>query len=1052
MIGQKRMMLFKRLKRYVNSSKRKEVDTMNVVYTEIVTAADMLQSTIRIDELTQKMTQQQVQLAAITNSKLYGVLPFWHALKNAGLSPVIGLTLHVTVSQHRRQLIVYAKDVQGYGQLLKLSSASSLREHGDIPLKWLQGYRVGLKAMIPLCDATWLSDPKEDLATLKALWLEDCIAGVARPGGHKSIEETYYEELCSNLNLPIGATHRSTFLEEEDVLAFEIAQAIESGQKLNEREALEETARYQYVPTAQQLTEWFIDRPMWQTQIYDFLADCQLELPTVTFHMPKFPLAEAETAESRLKQQCEAGLVKRFGQITADYAERLRYELSTINKMGYADYFLIVADYIEYARKRGILTGPGRGSSASSLVAYAMRITDIDPLKYGLLFERFLNPERVTLPDIDVDFADHRRQEVIHYVAEKYGANYVSQIITFGTLSAKAVLRDVGRMFGLTMEELSHLSSLVPSKPGSTLKQALAESGLRQWREQSPQHDSIVSVALRLEGLPRNASTHAAGVVLSPEPLVETVPIEKGHEGLYLTQWPMQEVEQVGLLKMDFLGLRNLTTLEMIRNMIFADTRKTLKFEKIPLHDAKTFELLRRGDTLGVFQLESTGMREALREIAPTQFTDIIAINALYRPGPMDFIPVYARRKHGIETAEMPHEALRPILAETYGVIVYQEQILQIASRFAGFTMGEADLLRRAVSKKKRETLDQERAHFVKGALKQGFDQDIANNIYDLIVRFADYGFPKSHSAAYSVITYQMAYLKANFAPYFYAALLSSVLGDKDKTTAFMQEMKERGIKLLPPSITKSGKGFHVENGDVRFALGAIRGVPNAFLEELNYLRKNERATWTNLYAMAADFPAKQFKEAALEPLIKAGAFDEFGKDRAVLLASIKGAIAQATLQSDLADESEDFQDIALFGTPKYAKAEAMTEKQKLEYEKEVLGFYLSPHPIMSLKKSLSIDSVTTKDISYANADSHVQLIALIQSKKQIRTKKGEPMAFLQLEDEEGSISSTLFPRDYAAVMSWVEEEMTVIVRGKVERRNGKSQLIIKQIERILEV
>lgn len=1024
---------------------------MNVVYTQIVTAADMLQSTIRIDELTQKMTQQHVQLAAITNSKLYGVLPFWHALKKAGLSPILGLTLHVTVSHHRRQLIVYAKDVQGYAQLLKLSSASSLREHGDIPLKWLEGYQAGLKAMIPLGDGTWLGNPKEDLATLKALWLEDCIAGIARPGGIISPQESYYEELCNNLNLPIGATHCSTFMEPEDVVAFDIAQAIDSGQKLAERQELASVVKHQYVPTAEQLTSWFMDRPIWQQQMYDFLASCELELPAVTFHMPKFPVAANETAQQRLRMKCEQGLEQRFGKLEDAYKERLNYELSIINKMGYADYFLIVADYIAYARKRNILTGPGRGSSASSLVAYAMRITDIDPLAHGLLFERFLNPERVTLPDIDVDFADHRRQEVIQYVAEKYGANYVSQIITFGTLSAKAVLRDVGRMFGLTMEELAELSSLVPSKPGATLQDALAQGGLAAWRMRSPKHEEIVAVALRLEGLPRNASTHAAGVVLSPKPLVDIVPIEKGHEGLYLTQWPMQEVEQVGLLKMDFLGLRNLTTLEMIRNMIFADIGKTLKFEKIPFHDAKTFDLLRRGDTLGIFQLESAGMREALREIAPTQFTDIIAINALYRPGPMEFISVYARRKHGLETVDMPHEVLRPILAETYGVIVYQEQILQIASRFAGFTMGEADLLRRAVSKKKRRSLDQQRTHFVAGALKQGFDERVANDVYDLIVRFADYGFPKSHSVAYSVISYQMAYLKANFAPYFYAALLSSVLGDKEKTAAFIQEMKAQEIELLPPSITKSRKGFRVEHGAVRYALGAIRGVPNAFLEELKHLQKNGHATWKNLYEMATDFSAKQFKENALEPLIKAGALDEFAKDRAVLLASLKGAIAQATLQSDLVGEGNDFQDVALFGTPKYAKAEPMTEKEKLAYEKEVLGFYLSPHPIMTLKKQLEIDSITTKEIEQARAESHVQLVAFIQSKKQIRTKKGEPMAFLQLEDEEGSISSTLFPRDYAAVMSWLDEEMNVIVRGKIEQRNGKNQLIIKQMERILE-
>lgn len=488
----------------------------------------------------------------------------------------------------------------------------------------------------------------------------------------------------------------------------------------------------------------------------------------------------------------------------------------------------------------------------------------------------------------------------------------------------------------------------------------------------------------------------------------------------------------------------------MIRNMIYADIGKTLKFEKIPMHDARTFELLRQGDTLGVFQLESEGMREALREIQPTQFTDLIAINALYRPGPMAFIPVYARRKHGLEPVEMPHEALRPILAETYGVIVYQEQILQIAARFAGFSMGEADLLRRAVSKKKRETLDQERKHFVRGAIQQGFDERTANDVYDLIVRFADYGFPKSHSAAYSVITYQMAYLKANFAPYFYAAMLSSVMGDKEKTAQLLQEMRQKNIELLPPSITKSGKGFRVENGAIRYALGAIKGVPNTFLNALKSLQKNGHATWTNLYEMAAMFPSNHFKETALTPLIKAGALDEFGKDRAVLLASIKGAIEQAALQSDLLGDSDTIDDFALFGTPKYTKAESMSEKEKLAYEKEVLGFYFSPHPIKTLKEQRSLQSHTTAQFHTMPAEASCQIVAVVAQKKQIRTKKGEPMAFLQLEDEEGALSATIFPRDYMSVMDWLEEEVVVLATGKIERRGGKNQLIIKRLEQVL--
>lgn len=1025
---------------------------MSVVYSQVVTAADLLQSTIRIDELIQKMNEQHVEVAAITNSKMYGVLPFWHRLKEAGKQPVIGLTVDIQMGDVRRQVVLYSKTETGYSHIMKVSSASSLKEDGVLPLRWLEGYREGLRILIPLSHTSWEDLSEEHVRVLRDLFEEDCIVGVERPAGQPCASERAVVRLCETLQIPIGMTQRYTFLEEEDWQAYEVARAIDRGEKLSDREQSVET-KYQYVHTTEEIERFYEDQVEWLDTMASFLTACQFDMPPVHFHMPKFPVKDGMTAGEMLRQQTTAFLQRQFsGNVPPPYKERLDKELGIIEQMGYSDYFLIVADYIEYARQQGILTGPGRGSSASSLVAFAMRITTVDPLQYGLLFERFLNPERVTLPDIDVDFADHRRQEVIQYVAEKYGAHYVSQIITFGTLSAKAVLRDVGRTYGLTMQQLSDVSKLIPSKQGVTLRDALQlPDGLAAWQHAHPKHDEIIRIALKLEGLSRNASTHAAGVVLSPTPLVETIPIEKGHDGMYLTQWPMQEVEQMGLLKMDFLGLRNLTTLEMIRNMIYADLGKMLKFEKIPFHDENTFALLRRGDTLGVFQLESTGMQEALREIAPTVFSDLIAINALYRPGPMAFIPVYARRKHGQEPIEMPHEALRDILEETYGVIVYQEQILQIAAKFAGFSMGEADLLRRAVSKKKKETLDQERTHFVGGARKQGYDEQTANHIYDLIVRFADYGFPKSHSAAYSVITYQLAYLKANFAPYFYAATLSSVLGDSKKMRTIMQEMKRNNVHILPPSITKSGRGFRVENGQVRFALGAIKGVPTPFLEELKRMRNNGEGKWTNLYTMMTYFPSALLKESTFEPLIKAGAFDEFGKDRSVLLASLKGALTQGSLQNDLVSGAGDLNDFALFGTPKYAKAEPMSEREKLALEKEVLGLYLSPHPIATLKKEHNLHVLPISRIPQCRAGEFVEIVGNVLSKKQIRTKKGEPMAFLQLEDEDGHVDATLFPRTYNQVISWLKEDQNLIVKGKIEVRNGKPQVIVKELRQIIE-
>ena len=681
--------------------------------------------------------------------------------------------------------------------------------------------------------------------------------------------------------------------------------------------------------------------------------------------------------------------------------------------MGYADYFLIVEDFMQFAREATILTGPGRGSSASSLVAYALQITQVDPLHYDLLFERFLNPERVSLPDIDIDFLDTRRQEVIQYVAKKYGKQYVAQIITFGTLSAKAVARDVARMFNFDSETLEMISKLIPNKHGITLQQAYDQSDkLREWIASEQIRGKWFNAALKLEGLPRNASTHAAGVVLSPVPLVDVVPIEDGHDGIYLTQWPMQEVEQAGLLKMDFLGLRNLTILEQIRRSIQYTHDLHIDFNRIPFQDEATFHLLQNGDTSGIFQLESDGMRQALRDIRPTHFLDIVAVNALYRPGPMEFIAVYARRKHGQEPVIMPHPALEPILRETYGVIVYQEQIMRIANVMAGFTIGEADLLRRAVSKKKREVLEEQRNAFVNGAMHQGFPAQIAEEVYALIVRFADYGFPKSHAVAYSVISYQMAYLKANFPVNFYAALLTNATGNADKLAQILAEAKVRGIEILPPSINKSMRHFKVESGKIRFSLSAIKGVPQPFLQKLIAVRTEKQQPFTDIFDVAVSLSAMQFNRKIIEPLVKAGAFDDFSKDRAILLATIDAAAKQAELIRP--NEGADLfgGSMFAFGTPKHVQVEPISEKMKLQFEKEVLGFYLSDHPIVKERAKWPQVNVTVQSLLTMRENTFIKMIGFVTEVRQLRTKKGELMAFAQLEDEFGTVSLTLFPND----------------------------------------
>ncbi|WP_107839775.1 DNA polymerase III subunit alpha [Metasolibacillus meyeri] len=648
-----------------------------VVYPQIRTSADLLKSTIRIEALIPFLQQQKAEACAIVNSRLYGLLPFWHEMKKAGIHPVIGLAVNVQFAEDvELPLILYAQNNRGYHHLLKISSSVAIRKDELLPFRWLAGYAAGCIAIIPVFaqEAVWLERPQ--LAEqLKQLFGEHLFIGIERLEVAAAREQEAVQ-LSEQMAIPIMAIHESTFMTKDDHFAYEVARAIDTGVKENLTFNLK--LKHRYMLTKEEWQQFFVDRPQWLKQAVQVLRSCHVTLEQHDTLMPKFPVANGQTAEQLLQEHVLSGLQQRLQsmQLPTNYEQRMRHELSVICSMGYADYFLIVEDFMRFAREQQILTGPGRGSSASSLVAYALRITQVDPLQYDLLFERFLNPERVTLPDIDIDFVDTKRQEVIQYVANKYGQQHVAQIITFGTLSAKAVARDVARMLGFEQTELEQISKMLPNKPGIMLQDVYKESqNLRNWIQQKPERERWYATAQKLEGLPRNASTHAAGVVLSPVPLVEVVPIEEGHDQIFLTQWPMFEVEQAGLLKMDFLGLRNLTILEQIRRSVQYTHGQDIQFEKIPLHDQQTFNLLQAGDTAGIFQLESEGMRQALREIKPTHFLDIVAVNALYRPGPMDFIATYARRKHGQEQVTLLHPVLEPILYETYGVLIYQEQI-----------------------------------------------------------------------------------------------------------------------------------------------------------------------------------------------------------------------------------------------------------------------------------------------------------------------------------------------------------------------------------------
>lgn len=1017
-----------------------------MVYPHISTSADLLKSTVRLDELFPLLKEQGVTSAAIVNTKLYGILPFWEACRRADIHGVVGLSAFIEYDDHTYPVVFYAKNNVGYHNLLKISSALSTRDKEALPEQWLKAYRQGLVCVIPNKPEWLLTDRTEVASYIQQLFGKAAFGSVDRPGGVRSADEPAFISLCNQLQMPVMASHEIRYLHQEDAFAYEVASSIGQGLKMHDAERQKPEHLHAYAPSKQEIDSWFTDRPEWLQQTARMLDECHVTIPMNQQLLPVFPLPEEVNKTDFIAGLCKSGLGERVPGFSSRYQERLDYELAVIAKMGFIDYFLIVADFMKFAKDQDIMTGPGRGSSASSLVAFSLKITDVDPIEHGLLFERFLNPERVTLPDIDIDFADHRRHEVVEYVANKYGAIQTAQIITFGTLSAKAVARDTARVFGFEAEELDAISKMISNRPGTTLRSALKESPtFTNWIMEREERKMWFKTALKLEGLPRHASTHAAGVILSPTPLVDHVPIEKGSEGIYLTQWPMQELEAIGLLKMDFLGLRNLTILEQIRSHVYWDTKKYIDYRSIPLEDAQTYHLLANGDTTGVFQLESDGMRRALQQIKPTAFGDIVAVNALFRPGPMEFIPLYARRKHGQETVKYVHPILEPILNETYGVIVYQEQIMQIAAKMAGFSLGEADLLRRAVSKKKREILDTERTHFVGGAKAKGFTEAEATEVYDLIVRFADYGFPKSHAVAYSIISYQLSYMKTHFPVHFYASLLSNSMGNAEKTRQLIQEIKEKNISLLPPCIQKSRYSYSVEEGRIRFGLNAVKGVPGSAIKAI--LLAREEGPFTSLFNIAERISALHFNRKSVEPLIKAGALDGFGHDRGVILASLDSAIKHA----ELVKPNEDpglFDDMgSSFMKPKYTKASEMPESLKLEFEKEVLGFYLSKHPIEREKEQRKKSYNSLKSLKTKRDREAVNVLGVLEDIKRIRTKKGDAMAFLTVMDETGLASVTLFPAEYAKYNHVLEPQTILEVHGLVENRNQKTAIICKNIE-----
>jgi DNA polymerase III subunit alpha len=1017
---------------------------LGFVHLNVESEFSMLESGARISSLVKKASELGAGSLALTDrNAMHGAVPFYEACTAAGIKPIIGVKLAFRVREQEFELILLAENNNGYRSLLALLTQMELRRERE--------------AFITLDDLKLLSDvfviepmyrgPLQTLLLEKDLYAAEEIhesLKEALPGRvfievqnhfHREEREILLalKSWLQGRDEQLTASNKVLAVEKEETEVCDLLHSIKAGIPLADT-SYGRSSEY-YLKSEDEM-KTALEGWSGALETAEKLASrCSWELSFGEMILPEY--AESEDAVLLLRQWCHKGVYERYGTPDRDVWERLEHELSVIESMQFADYFLIVADFMQFAHKEGITTGPGRGSAAGSLVAYVLRITDVDPLAYELLFERFLNPERVTMPDIDIDFADADRDKVIHYVADRYGSEHVAQIVTFGTFAAKAAVRDTGKALGVDSYELDRMAKLIPSRPGTKISDAEKNSAFTSFIEKKEELQEVVRCAKMIEGLPRHSSVHAAGIVISRDPLPEIVPLQQGNDGMLLTQYPMGDLEKLGLLKMDFLGLRNLTLIDKITKLA------GIRAEDIPEEDHRVFELLGRGDTSGIFQLESQGMQKVLKQLQPTAFEDIVAVNALYRPGPMEFIPDYIARKHGRKTVEYAHPVLEPILKQTHGVMIYQEQIMQTAAAMAGFSLGEADILRRAVSKKKRTDLENGRIQFVNGAVGRGYGREEAEKVYDQIVSFADYGFNRSHAVAYSMITYRLAYLKAVFPEAFYTGMMESAVHDQEKLAGIIHEARLHGLKILPPSVQKSGSAFSLEENGIRLGLTSIRHINERTAQAV--AEAGIAGGIRDVFELAAGLPKHLRSRKTLEALTLSGAMDSFGKSRAELLATLDRALEYAG-QEDLKLErgEELFPDEKT--VPEYAYARPLQREEELRLEKEMLGFYLSGHPLEEAEELLKkYKRLTIGEALKLSGRKKIRLAGLITDVRSVQTKKGDQMAFLELEDESGSVPVTIFPKVYKEFQLQLVKNEKLFMEGHMEEYEGEQKVIMEK-------
>jgi DNA polymerase III subunit alpha len=1060
----------------------------------------MLDGASRIRDLVSFAKEQKMPGIALTDhGVMYGSIKFYREAKKVGIKPLMGCEVYVTTDRRDRSrapyyhLTLLARTPEGYRNLMKLSTIGYLEGFYYKPRVDMEALRKHGKGIICLSGCLSAEVPTrilegrlDEARRLLMEYGEIFDAVFLELQDHGIPEQKRVNEGLSTLHrdtgIPLVATNDSHYTARGDAKMHDVLLCIGTGKFHADPNRMRFSGEEFYVKTVEEMEKTFPDHPeaLENTlKVVDLIEDPGIELGKT--RLPSFSKPAGYTADAYLRERCEEGLRRRYGALTPEIGRRLDFELATIGKMGFADYFLIVWDFVKYAKDRKIAVGPGRGSAAGSIVAYALEITDLDPLQYSLLFERFLNPDRISMPDVDIDFSVSGRSDVMKYVTEKYGGHeHVAQIITFGTIGAKAAIRDAGRVFQYPYSETDKLAKLIPEKPvGTTLKDVLRqENGSYVPAEKHPgaareiidltkkdeDAKKILDTAFEIEGFARHAGTHAAGVVISEEPLTDIVPLQatrsseasmmQGASGSVMVQYPMSDVESLGLLKVDFLGLRNLDVIEETLQTIRETTGEEMNIREIPLDDEKTLKLFARGDTFGVFQFESSGMQRMLQEVKPDRFDDLVALNALYRPGPMDYIPKFKRGKHDPESLRYSDPRLEPILEPTYGVAAYQEQLMEISKTLGGFTPGQADTLRKAIGKKNAKLIATLKDKFTEGCAANDVAPDVAEELWNWMEKAGGYSFNKSHSACYSFLAFQTAYLKVHYPEAYMAALMSSVMNTKDRVPQYVAEARAMGIEVLPPDVNESGYRFTVVGDTIRFGLSAVKNVGSNFVEAIIESREKD-GPFEDIFDLCERVDCKTYNKRTIESLVKCGAFDSMGHSRAALLEVHERAVELATKGS--IDENTDqfcmFESAELAElAPPRPRIPATEDDRRgiLEWEKETLGLYVSDHPLRPVLHKLKKHTDTTvSDLDHCRDGQMVWVGGLATSVRSNTTRKGDMMAMLQLDDTRGLAEVMVFPRVYAKYASCVREDAVLKIKGRVERKEGIPRVVAMEIKEL---